>query len=85
MTWNKIEKTYHMDEKNFCDKHNCKMTHVSCSMYVYCAKCHQEQQIATLDRSGEDPRQYEQPLLIPRITKDLNPPWKYNEPLESEN
>lgn len=27
---------------------------------------------------GDDPRQYEQPLLIPRVMEDLNPSWKYN-------
>ena len=43
MVWNKIKETYHMAEKAFCDKHNCKMTQVPCSMYVYCDKCHQEQ------------------------------------------
>lgn len=31
--------TYHIEEKTFCDIHNCKMVQVPCSMYVYCPKC----------------------------------------------
>jgi hypothetical protein len=31
--------TYHIEEKTFCDIHNCEMVQVPCSMYVYCPKC----------------------------------------------
>lgn len=34
--------TYHVEEKDFCEKHNIKMTQIPCSMYVYCAKCEEE-------------------------------------------
>jgi len=31
--------TYNIEEKTFCDIHNCKMMQVPCSMYVYCPAC----------------------------------------------
>ena len=40
--------TYRMDEKDRCEKHDCKMVQVPCSMYVYCPHCEDEKIAAPL-------------------------------------
>jgi len=36
-------RSYHIEEKQYCKMHDCKMVQIPCTMFVYCLHCHNEE------------------------------------------